>query len=165
MAVELLCDRAEDPDAAAAGVATTALMETGLDELAGPHRTWLGVTARFLVELRGLALPPDRIVLHLDEILDPRDEALRVALTRMIREGYQIAVTGGVELVDLLLELPGRPIVRVDVLAAGDRLDSTVRALEPFAGELIAGRIRDYDTLERCRALCFDGYEGPLVAA
>src|SRR4051794_38325807 len=109
MAVELLCDRAEDPDAAAAGVATTALMETGLDELAGPHRTWLGVTARFLVELHGLALPPDRIVLHLDEILDPRDEAVRVALTRMTRGGYQTPGPGGVELVALLLSCGAAP--------------------------------------------------------
>src|SRR5215213_864027 len=64
--------------------------DIGLEQLAGQHPAWLGVSPGFLVEVGPPPLRPDRAVLQLPAA-PPSDEVLAV-LQQLTRTGYTLAL-------------------------------------------------------------------------
>jgi len=75
--------------------ATRVIVETftgiGVGAIAGEQPAHVHVPRRFLLELHALALPPERVVLEVDDP-HPSDDALRAVLERLATQGYRISL-------------------------------------------------------------------------
>lgn len=154
--------RIEDGSVATARVAIAALMDIGLERLAGAlpvHVNLPEALVRRAAEFP-LPLPPDRVVLEVLE--DVRaDAAVLEGLGQLKAAGYRLAlddyVSGASD--PRLLELADS--VKVDLLAEPpSTLESTVRSLAGRGLELIAEKIETREQFERCVALGFTGFQG-----
>ncbi|ROR34270.1 EAL and HDOD domain-containing protein [Inmirania thermothiophila] len=154
----------EDGDAATGTVLAGLLMEVGLERLAGTLPAFVNVTPRFVVGGGPVPLPPGRVVLEVLETVDPTAEVL-AGLETLRRAGHRIALD------DYVLEPERAPllrladIVKVDVLALdAARVAESARALRPLGVELLAEKVEDRETFERCRALGFELFQGYFFA-
>jgi len=154
--------RIEDGSVATARVAIAALMDIGLERLAGAlpvHVNLPEALVRRAAEFP-LPLPPDRVVLEVLEDVHA-DAAVLEGLGQLKAAGYRLAlddyVSGASD--PRLLELADS--VKVDLLAEPpSTLESTVRSLAGRGLELIAEKIETREQFERCVALGFTGFQG-----
>ena len=155
-----------DAQAATSSVIVDSFMEIGLDELVGDHVAYLNVSRDFLMSVRPLPLPPDRVVLELleNQIID--DELLTV-LRELVADGFTLALDDfrHSEEVEPLLELAR--IVKLDVLALEeeDLLEQValLRRRRPRLS-LLAEKVETRADFERCRVLGFDAFQGYFFA-
>src|SRR4051812_25315402 len=153
-----------DAEGATSTVIVQSLADIGLERLVGDSRAYINVTRDFLVRVRPLPMPPDRVVLELvgnhsadpellDALRDARDAGFRIAL-----DGFRYAP--GLE---PLLDLAN--VVKLDILAlSGSALLKQVTELRGRGLTLIALKVESREEYEACRAMGFDGFQGYFFA-
>jgi c-di-GMP phosphodiesterase len=153
-----------DAEGATSTVIVQSLADIGLERLVGDSRAYINVTRDFLLKVRPLPMPPDRVVLELvgshsadpellDALRDARDAGFRIAL-----DGFRFAP--GLE---PLLELAS--VVKLDILAlSGAALVKQVTPLRGRGLTLIALKVESREEYEACRAMGFDGFQGYFFA-
>jgi EAL and modified HD-GYP domain-containing signal transduction protein len=153
-----------DAEGATSTVIVQSLADIGLERLVGDARAFINVTADFLLKVRPLPMPPERVVLELvgthsadPELLgalrDARDAGFRIAL-----DGFRLSP--GLE---PLLELAG--VVKLDIRAlSGATLVKQVNELRHRGLVLIALKVETREEYEACRAMGFDGFQGYFFA-
>jgi EAL and modified HD-GYP domain-containing signal transduction protein len=153
-----------DAEGATSTVIVQSLADIGLERLVGDSRAYINVTRDFLVKVRPLPMPPERVVLELvgshepdpellDALRDARDAGFRIAL-----DGFRYAP--GLE---PLLELAS--VVKLDILAlSGSALLKQVTELRGRGLTLIALKVESREEYEACRAMGFDGFQGYFFA-
>lgn len=117
-----------------------------------PERSILGSVAH--------ALPPETTVVLASEAGTATPEYLE-ALTGLRRDGYTIALDGFTGDPARAAQYRLADILCLDVLGRGDgELSALVEAARPFSARLLARRVEDQPTLERCRKLGFALFQG-----
>jgi EAL and modified HD-GYP domain-containing signal transduction protein len=153
-----------DAEGATSTVIVQSLADIGLERLVGDSRAFINVTADFLLKVRPLPMPPERVVLELvgshradPELLgalrDARDAGFKIAL-----DGFRLSP--GLE---PLLELAA--VVKLDIRAlSGATLVKQVNELRGRGLTLIALKVETREEYEACRAMGFDGFQGYFFA-
>jgi c-di-GMP phosphodiesterase len=153
-----------DAEGATSTVIVQSLADIGLERLVGDSRAYINVTRDFLLKVRPLPMPADRVVLELvgshsadPELLgalrDARDAGFRIAL-----DGFRYAP--GLE---PLLALAS--VVKLDIRAlSGNALLKQVTELRGRGLTLIALKVESREEYEACRAMGFDGFQGYFFA-
>jgi EAL and modified HD-GYP domain-containing signal transduction protein len=153
-----------DAEGATSTVIVQSLADIGLERLVGDARAFINVTADFLLKVRPLPMPPERVVLELvgthsadsellDALRDARDAGFKIAL-----DGFRLSP--GLE---PLLELAN--VVKLDIRAlSGATLVKQVNELRDRGLMLIALKVETREEYEACRAMGFDGFQGYFFA-
>jgi EAL and modified HD-GYP domain-containing signal transduction protein len=154
--------RIDDGAVATARVAIAALMDIGLERLAGTapvHVNLPEALVRRAAEFP-LPLPPARVVLEVLEDIHVDAEVLE-GLRLLKSAGYRLTLDDftSARADGRLLELVDS--VKVDLLAEpAATLEASTRALQARGLELIAEKIETREQFERCVALGFTGFQG-----
>jgi EAL and modified HD-GYP domain-containing signal transduction protein len=153
-----------DAEGATSTVIVQSLADIGLERLVGDSRAFINVTHDFLLKVRPLPMPPERVVLELVGAHTADDELLG-ALRDAVDAGFQIALDGfryapGLE---ALLELAS--VIKLDIRAlTGSALHKQVMSLRDRGLTLIALKVETREEYETCRAMGFDGFQGYFFA-
>jgi len=153
-----------DAEGATSTVIVQSLADIGLERLVGDSRAFINVTADFLLKVRPLPMPPERVVLELVGTHNA-DPALLGALRDARDAGFKIALDGfrlspGLE---PLLALAN--VVKLDIRAlSGGTLVKQVNELRGRGLTLIALKVETREEYEACRAMGFDGFQGYFFA-
>src|SRR3954462_4378935 len=153
-----------DAEGATSTVIVQSLADIGLERLVGDSRAYINVTREFLLKVRPLPMPPERVVLELvgthsadpellEALRDARDAGFRIAL-----DGFRY-VPGLEPLLDLA------SVVKLDILAlSGSALHKQVTELRGRGLTLIALKVESREEYDACRAMGFDGFQGYFFA-
>ncbi len=149
-----------DQDKAAAQVVADTFMRLGPDAVLGEALGFFNVTGALLRSDMVQVLPCDRVVVEVLETVRPDGENL-LALERLRKQGFRLALDDYVpddereELLDLA------DWVKVDLLATDPKaLRGLVRKLRNTRAKLLAEKVSDRTSFERCRKLGFDYFQG-----
>lgn len=149
-----------DDFAATATVMLNAVLEIGLDTVAGEHDIFLNCSAPVLALPLDELLPASRVVLEILETVQVTDEVIervqelrglgfRVALDDYVRYDARQPLLAAVDLVKV--DLTQVPLVELEGLK---------RELSEFRGQLLAEKVETLEDFERCQALGFDLFQG-----
>jgi EAL and modified HD-GYP domain-containing signal transduction protein len=155
-----------DDREATAAVIVDGLLDVGLLELVGDSVAHLNVSRDFLLSVRPLPLPPERVVLELlaGQVVD---EELLEVLGELVEQRFAIALDDFrlTPATEQLLRFA--KIVKVDVLGhsaqALEELVARLRAAHPSV-KLIAEKVETREEFERCCELGFEGFQGYFFA-
>lgn len=153
-----------DANDATAKVILNSVLEIGLDNIVGQLPAFINLTRSFILGRYQLPLPTHRVIL---EVLEDMivDEELIKGLRLLKEQGYTIAL-------DDFLYAPGHEaligiadIVKLDLMALnGDELARHADILRRHPVKLLAEKVEDQQSFERCRSLGFDYYQGFFFA-
>ena len=141
-----------------AHVLVGALMDVGLDQLAGHKMVHVNASEDFLKSGVVEALPSDKVGIEILEHVPVSDEIVQVCKD-LKDKGYHLMLDDVVyrpEL-DALLELVD--VVKVDLPQVTD-MTQEVRQLRRFRVKLLAEKVETYADYERCKDLGFDYFQG-----
>ena len=149
-----------DGDRATSKVLLHAFTDIGLDALAGKLPVYVNLTRNFCTG--EIELPPlqQRVVI---EVLEESgcDEALFAGVRRLAEAGFTIALDDFIYHPSLQPLVDIAHVVKIDALALDrEALAEHVRLLRPHNVRLLAEKIEDDETLEYCRELGFDLFQG-----
>jgi c-di-GMP-related signal transduction protein len=152
-------------DRATGRVIVNTFAEFGVERLVGNKLAFVNMTRPFLVGTLPLPLEPGEVVLEILETIDVDDDLL-AGLARLTAAGYIFAIddymANDFERTQKLL--PFATYVKVDVLAqSDDELIECVQQCSPYVTHLIAERVEDNETMERCIELGFQYFQGYLL--
>jgi EAL and modified HD-GYP domain-containing signal transduction protein len=149
-----------DVDQAAAATMLNALVEIGLDALAGSVPVFLNLPGSFLLGRYPIPFEPARAVLEVLENVPVTPELVE-ALRELKARGFKIALD------DFVLDDRTRPLVAVADIVKLDVLNveratiaSRVAELRPSGVKLLAEKVSTHDEMEFLRTLDFDYYQG-----
>ncbi|QDQ86690.1 HDOD domain-containing protein [Alcaligenaceae bacterium SJ-26] len=144
-----------------ARVCNAAFYETGIEKLVGRRKLFFNAPREWL--LRPELLPPDasQVVVEVLESVTG-EPAVIEALRRMRRLGYEVALD------DFVLTPATRPLLEVASIVKVDmlkplRLDD-ILLYRNRGIRLLAEKVEDMETFERCRALGFELFQGYFYA-
>lgn len=153
-----------DAEGATSTVIVQSLADIGLERLVGDSRAFINVTREFLLKVRPLPMPPERVVLELVGTHSADPELLE-ALRDARDAGFKIALDGfrNAPGLEPLLELAS--VVKLDIRAlSGSALREHVGELRGRGLTLIALKVESREEYEACRAMGFDGFQGYFFA-
>lgn len=147
-----------DPMQATARALHTAVAEIGLDRLIANRSLFFNAPREWLMRTELLPVDRDRLVMEVQ--YDARPDSPFIEELRKVKEqGYALALDH-FELTDAtrpLLEVAD--IIKIDVLTTSlEQLD--LNAYKDFKVKLLAERVEDMPTFNRCKALGFHYYQG-----
>jgi EAL and modified HD-GYP domain-containing signal transduction protein len=156
---------APDAEGATSKVIVRALADIGLDRLVGDKLAWVNVTREFLLGVRPLPLPPERVMLELLEGQEV-DARLLDVLAELRESGFRIALDDfrfdhGWE---QLLEHADAVKLDVRELGLGPALEEAIARLRPWDVTLLAEKVETRAEYDACRALGFDRFQGYFFA-
>jgi EAL and modified HD-GYP domain-containing signal transduction protein len=139
------------------------LIEIGLESLVGDALALINVSDEFVLAGHAELAPKERVALELLEDAKPTPQL--VARLRDLREaGYTLALD------DFVYDPARRPLLELAHIVKVDVADTPVEELRralaalPSAGvALLAEKIEDHATYERCRAAGFDYFQGRFL--
>ena len=153
-----------DAEGATSKVIVRALADIGLERLVGEKLALVNVTREFLLGVRPLPLPPERVVLELLEGQLVDDELLDV-LAELHGCGFRVALddfrfdAGWERLMD------HADAVKLDIRELwGADLRAAVRRLREWDVTLLAEKVETRAEYDTCRALGFDYFQGYFFA-
>lgn len=159
-------DEPFDDREATSAVILDGLLDVGLSELVGEKLAYVNVSRDFLLSVRPLPLPPERVVLELLED-QPVDRELLAVLGELYEQGFTIALDDFSLTADTARLLPYAGVLKLDVLEhPGRRLEELfahVRERCP-AALLLAEKVETQEEFERCRMLGFQAFQGYFFA-
>ncbi|HYB23180.1 MAG TPA: HDOD domain-containing protein, partial [Solirubrobacteraceae bacterium] len=155
-----------DDREATSAVILDGLLDVGLLELVGQHLAYVNVSREFLLSVRPLPLPAERVVL---ELLEDQtvDESLLEVLADLCAQGFTIALDDFRLTDDTERLLPYARVIKLDVLEHGEG------HLEQLFGQLsercpttalLAEKVETREDFERCRELGFQAFQGYFFA-
>ena len=147
-----------DANRATATTLLTAIVEIGLERVAGGEPVYINCTREFLEQAP--LLPPGNCVLEVLESIVP-DVALLSSLDRLRAQGYMIALDDFVLTPESGPLLERADIVKLDVLELGmEEVARHVNALRPYKVKLLAEKIESESQLDACSNMGFDLFQG-----
>jgi c-di-GMP phosphodiesterase len=157
-------DERQGPEGATSSVIVQSIADIGLERLVGNQRAHINVTREFLLGVRPLPLPPERVVLEL--VGSQRvDGELLEALQDAVDAGFELALD------DFQLDHEHRPLlelataVKLDIRELdGPTLIRHVNSLRGRGLRLIAEKVETRQDYQGCRALGFDEFQGYFFA-
>jgi EAL and modified HD-GYP domain-containing signal transduction protein len=152
--------RPSDSETATSSVILGALADIGLDELVGGHRAFVNFTREFLLAVRPLPLPAERVVLEVieDQIVDA---SLLDVLAELRAGGFPIALDDFVYAPELEPLLALADIVKLDVRALSPlQLAEHTARLAGRGLTLVAEKVETREEYDLCRTLGFDAFQG-----
>jgi c-di-GMP phosphodiesterase len=155
-----------DNRAATATVIVDGLLDVGLFDIVGGALAYLNVSRDFLLSVRPLPLPPQRVVLEIleDQIVDAE---LLAVLDELVEQGFAIALDDFRLTPETEQLMKYASIIKVDVLEhSGEALEALVAELntrEPPL-TLLAEKVETREEFERCRELGFQSFQGYFFA-
>ncbi len=153
-----------DGNLATATVLTNALLEMGLDSVAGDARAFVNFPAEYLNGERPVPFGQNKIVIEVLENV-VIDERVIDGLWQLAQKGYLIALDDfeySSEW-DACLEIAS--IVKLDVLALGAaELREQINFLKPYKVTLLAEKVEDHQTHQMCLDLGFELFQGYYYA-
>jgi c-di-GMP phosphodiesterase len=168
VAYELLFRRSEtaataqvvDGSAATLQVITNAVLEIGLDRLAGDLPVHINYPGELLVGNVVLPVPAKRVVIEVLETVRS-DAAIMAGIAAMRARGHEIALDDFAPRVSDPVLLEVADTVKLDVSDyTAEELARMVAALKSRRFRLIAERVETAEEFERCVALGFDAFQG-----
>jgi len=148
----------DNEDTMTAQVLVGALMDVGLERLAGNKRVNINASEKFL--LSGLidVLPPDKVGIEVLETVPVTEEVIK-ACKDLKAKGYTLLLDDVVyePRLDPLLEIVD--IIKVDLPLVRD-LEADVKVLRRFKGKLLAEKVETHEDYELAYALGFDYFQG-----
>ncbi|HHH36245.1 MAG TPA: HDOD domain-containing protein [Gammaproteobacteria bacterium] len=153
-------DKIDDEDYATSLVLLNSFIEAGLEELVGPHKAFVNLTRKFI--LNGDLIPPAKhqLVLEILENIEVDDELVQ-AVRILKSKGYTIALDDFVyhDAIQPLVELAD--IIKIDLRALKrEELEDYVQHLRPYPAKLLAEKVETYEEFEDCMALGFNYFQG-----
>jgi c-di-GMP phosphodiesterase len=142
------------------------LLDVGLLDLVGESLAYVNVSRDFLLSVRPLPLPAQRVVLELleDQVVD---EELLEVLAELAGQQFTIALDDFRLTAETQRLLRYVRVVKLDVLEHSDEaleeLVASLRAHEPSL-TLLAEKVETREDFERCRELGFDAFQGYFFA-
>ena len=153
-----------DGDASTAQVVLNAFLEIGLDRVVGGRPAFFNATRGFLVNGFARQLPRDRVVVEILEDV-PADAEVLAAVSELHAAGYTIALDDVDDLRAVDALLPYAQIAKLDIEAFDEAgLQRHVERLRREGLMLVAERVATRRSLDRCRALGFDLFQGFFLA-
>lgn len=139
----------------------TAFYEIGLEELAGARTLFFNATRDWLLNPELLPPSSEQIVIEVLETVTV-DEQLIQSLRQLREQGYRLALDDFVLTPDTrpLLELAD--IIKIDMLEPLD--EASLHLYQQHGLQLLAEKVEDLATFERCKALGFTLFQGYFYA-
>jgi len=159
-------DRAvvRDGDRISSDMLLNAVLEIGIQQIAGSHRAFINVTQNLLMNAGLDALPSQGIVLEILEDV-PVDASLLERLARLRSLQFEIALDDFVCLPERAALIEHADIVKLDVLAQDfDGLARAVAFLKRRGVRLLAEKVETPAMYEQLKPLAFDLYQGYFFA-
>jgi EAL and modified HD-GYP domain-containing signal transduction protein len=135
----------------------------GLDRLAGDARVFVNFEQELLETDLPTILVPNRSVVEILEDVEPRP-AVFATLAQLRQRGIEIAIDDFILQSNLLPFLPHVDYVKIDILEAGNQLESIVDMLKEHQVSLLAEKVETHEQFERCRVLGFHYFQGYYFA-
>ncbi len=148
-----------DGNFATASTILAAIVEIGLERVAGGEPVFINCTRKFL-ETRSPFLPPERCVLEVLEDIE-LDSSLLSDLDRLRAQRYTIALDDFVFTPDLAPLVERADIVKVDVRQLGmSAVAQQAEMLRKFRVDLLAEKVECEEEVEACERLGFTMFQG-----
>ncbi len=147
--------------------ATSAVLDcvfggSGVSSVAADHLAFVNVTRSYLVGELPLPLDPARLVLEIVESVQA-DPAVLAGVKALRARGYRIAIDDFVGLDDQVALLPHADYVKLDIRDLARQGTALIRLAARFGAVLVAERVEDESTLDRCAAAGFTLFQGNVV--
>lgn len=149
-----------DGNCATSRVILSALLDMGIDAIAGNRPVFINLTHDFIIEDGTDLLPSDKVVLEILEDVIPDAEVI-AALQRLRKNGFTIALD------DFIFDHTTSPlvglahIVKLDVLSMNnEQLASHVQRAKSLGLKVLAEKVEDANQYALCQTLDFDFYQG-----
>lgn len=150
----------DDGDAATSRVILNAFVDIGIDRLVGPHIAFFNLTRKLLLQHRDFPFPSTRVGLEILENVTIDDELL-MAVDKLSKQNFMIALDDFVYNDDTLQLLPFAHLVKIDIPEQDpEALRRTVAELRRYQIKLIAEKIETREQYAYCRELGFDYFQG-----
>jgi len=148
----------DDGDCMTAKVLVGALMDIGLDTLAGNKPVNINASESFLLSGMIELLPADRVGIEVLETVPVNDKVINVCKA-LKAKGYKIIMDDVIYAphLDPLLELAD--VIKVDLPFVKD-LDADVKILRKFNAKLLAEKVETLADYEKTYALGFEYFQG-----
>jgi EAL and modified HD-GYP domain-containing signal transduction protein len=154
----------ECPVQATSQVLLHALLDIGLDRIAGTASVFVNIPQGLISDSITEILPPHRTVLEILEGVDFNDE-VAARLTSLRGSGYRLALDDFVYSEERARELELVDIVKVDVRVFDTAaLAEQVRLLRRYPLQLIAEKIETEAEFQLCNELGFEGFQGYFLS-
>ena len=156
--------RFSEGDRATSQVLLNTFTEFGLDRVVGDHLAFVNLTRGFITGEYPLPVPRSQVVLEVLEDVPPDEDVVR-GLEELRKRGFRIALD------DFVLDIERAPlielcdIVKVDIMGMSkERIEESVRMLQPFRVKLLAEKIETREQYQFCRDLGFHYFQGYFLA-
>jgi len=154
----------QDGDRVSTDMLLNAILEVGIQQLAGVHRAFINMTHKLLMNPGVDTLPSERIVLEVLENV-PVDPPLLERLEQLRDKKFEIALDDYVCRPDRDALIAHADIVKLDVLALDwETLARQAEFLQRSGVRLLAEKVESQAMYERLRALGFELFQGYFFA-
>jgi len=158
------CAVIDDGDRISTDMLLNAVLEVGIHQIAGAHRSFINVTHKLLMNQGIDALPSERIVLEVLENV-PADAPLLARLEQLRCQKFEIALDDYVCLPDRDALIAHADIIKLDVLALDwNTLARQAQTLQRRGVRLLAEKVESRAIYERLLALGFELFQGYYFA-
>ncbi len=136
-------------------------LETGLDQVIGPHRAVFRLTRGLLLMDYALVFPPDRVLLEIADFTPP-DHELAEAVEELKEQGYAFVLNLPYHDLDQYHELMTKVhLFHIDLtLWSHAKLQEYVADCHQYQAQLIVTNVDTSEDFEFCQALGIDYFQG-----
>lgn len=154
-----------DGAAASATVIQHMLHEFGLENVLGPYRGFINLDATMIMSDMIELLPKDRVVLEVLETVEI-NEFVAARLRTLKLAGFTLAIDDVTSLpADYVKVLDLIDVVKIDIAALGmSAVPALLDRLKPWRVQLLAEKVDDKATVDRCLDLGFELFQGYFFA-
>lgn len=153
-----------DGDTATSRTLTNALIEIGLDRIAGNSRVFINFTESFFTEMQPIPFDKDRVVMEILEDIPVTDE-LVAGVKRLSDEGYTLALDDFEFDEKWRRILPYMDYIKLEVNEQTMPLvEKKMPALRSLKAKLLAEKVEDLFQFHRLHDLGFDFFQGYFFA-
>jgi c-di-GMP phosphodiesterase len=149
-----------DGDKATTQIILNTFSELGLESIVGEHLAFINATENFLLGRLPLPFPPEKVVLEVLEDI-PVGEQLIVALQRLTKAGFRLALDDVISLEPIRGILGLASIVKIDLKGVNPSgLLSLVQSCKPYGVKLLAEKVETHAEYAMCFRMGFDFFQG-----
>lgn len=149
-----------DGDQATLDVILNALMEMGLDSIAGHAKAFINLTSNFLIGKYSIGLPSNRVVLEILENVQANPHLL-AAVSELHHKGYTIALDDVIDVARVKPFMGISSIVKLDLPQIGLLdLPAMVAEIKSLGFSVLAEKVETQAEYRTCQRLGIDYYQG-----
>lgn len=152
--------RFSDADKASSDVLLNTFIEIGIEQLTGPHKAFINLTRKLMLDLPPLPFEEGKVVLELHEDVEV-DDALIEAIRRYRENGQAVALD------DYAFEdkwqplLPHLTLIKLDLAQLDiDTLSAKIDDLSQYPAKLVAEKVETAEQFEQLKAMDIDFFQG-----